>query len=125
TFRNDRCASPWLKRDAPLVRAKYRVCEPAAGSLSLQAPLFFRVFAKFPFDVLTNSMHLAIRELNCLGSSPIFHSIFSKARPHGDRLADIIGEILSLGTAPFESRERNGFKCPRGDVSVRFLYIQV
>jgi hypothetical protein len=70
-------------------------------------------------------MYLTIRQLDRLGCGSILYSILGKTRPDGDSFADIIGEILSLGSAPFESRKRNGFKRPRCHIAVGFLYIQV
>jgi hypothetical protein len=97
----------------------------AAGSQSLQASVFFRVFTEFAFDILSDSMHLAIRQFDRLGSGPILYPILGEAGPHGDSLPDIIAEIFSLGPAPLKCRQRNGFKRPRGHVAVGFLHIQV
>src|ERR1700674_5441902 len=84
-----------------------------------------RAFTKFAFNILADSMHLAIRQLNGFGSGSLLRAILSEARPHGDSLANVVGKIFSLGSAPFQSGKRNGFKSPRGHVAAGILYIQV
>jgi hypothetical protein len=99
---------------------------PNAVLSSLGASIsILRVITKLAFDILSDSMHLAIRQLDGLGSGSVLHTILGKTRPHGDSLADIIGEIFSLCSAPFQSGKRNSFKSPGGYLTVGFLYIQV
>src|SRR4029077_6282634 len=82
-------------------------------------------FTKLAFDILSDSMYLAIRQRNGFGSGPVFCAILGEARPHGDSLADVVGEIFSLGSAPFQSGKRNCFKSPRGHVAAGIFYIQM
>ena len=84
------------------VQTGFLIRLPIAESPSSQLSVpFLRAVAKFAFDILSDSMHLAVRQLDGLGSGAILHTILGKTRPHGDSLADIIVEIFSLGSAPF------------------------
>ena len=95
-------------------------------SASPEASVFFRVVtAEFAFDVLPDPMHLAVGQFNRLGSGAIFYAILGEAGAHSDRLAHIVAEIFSLGSAPLQSGKRDGFKRPGVHAAVSFLYIQV
>src|SRR5579864_5050212 len=97
----------------------------ATGPPSLRTSIFFGVLTKFAFDVLSDSMHLAVRQLNGFGGGPVLDAILGQTCPHGDRLANVVGEIFSLGSASFQSGKRNRFKRPRVYVAAGILYIQV
>src|ERR1700674_1001882 len=97
----------------------------AAGSPSLRASIFFGVLTKFAFDILSDSMHLAIRQLDGFRGGPVLDAILGETRPHGDGLADVVGEIFSLGSASFQSGKRNRFKRPRVHIATGILYVQV
>src|SRR6266576_415032 len=91
-------------KPAPPIQYGIRIRLPKIQSPDLRASVpFLRAIAEFAFDVLSDSMHLAIRQLDGLGSGSVLHTILCKTRPHGDRLADIIVEIFSLGAASFQS----------------------
>src|SRR5882672_12204492 len=113
-------------KPAPPIQYGIRIRLPKVQSPDLRASVPFpRAIAEFAFDVLSDSMHLPIRQLDGLGGGAVLYTILSKTRPHGDRLADIIVEIFSLSSASFQSGKRNSFKRPRCHGAAGILYIQV
>src|SRR5207245_7493225 len=83
------------------------------------------VFAKLSFYVLSNSVHLAVRQLDGFGSGPILRAILGQARPDRDGFSYAVLEIAPLRSAPFQSGKRNGCKSPRVYSAGQILHVHV
>lgn len=59
--------------------------------MCVQYPSFV-LSLNFPFDILPNSVHLPIRQLDSFGSGAILYAILSKAGTYSDGFSDIVGE---------------------------------
>jgi len=57
----------------------FRLAAAESPGLRPSVP-FLRVITKFAFDILSDSMHLAIRQLNRLGSGAVLYTVLSKTR---------------------------------------------
>jgi len=88
-----------------LIPPQGREIEPGKRSASVSAEL--------PFDVLADSVDLAVRHLDRFGRGAVLRTILGQAGPDGDALAYRVLEVAPLSSAPLQSGKRNGFKSPR------------